>query len=340
YDWQIGYAGGGLDSGVGLIAIPSVLKDLESSGMTTEIAIANVVPKPGFTDLIIYLYDQNGLLDYVCQKLNEKQVEYLDLQRWGYLKDGFKGSAVISAYFWEHDVFDDTGTFIRNLVGLGAVSVDRKGGPLGADLPGDESAGDRGIPFAQTFDEDGKPVFEFCFLGPAPLCPGFPDFRPAPGEGGAACIAPPFGTAQTATLGTGSGWPDYVTYQGAPRIFRDGVASQCAPAKACPGTSATAGIFDLYYFNNCDLKEHCITVNLNTGACGTAVHAVAFAGEVPTGSGFACTIGNAVYIGDVGSSVSQPFSFTIPAGTARWTLMFHNNFGANACGYGFTITQN
>ncbi|MBK6768085.1 MAG: hypothetical protein IPG72_03450 [Ardenticatenales bacterium] len=91
YDWQLGNGGGGLDSGIGLIAIPSVLRDLENSGLTTEIAIANVVPKPGFTDLVIYFYDQNGLLDYICQKLNEKQVEYIDLQTWGYINDGFQG---------------------------------------------------------------------------------------------------------------------------------------------------------------------------------------------------------------------------------------------------------
>jgi len=131
---------------------------------------------------VIYFYDQNGLLDYICQKLNEKQVEYIDLHQWGYLKDGFKGSAIISAWLWEHDVFDDRGFFLRNLVGLGAVSIERKGTHNGEDIPGDESAGDRGIPFAQTFDEDGEPLFEFCFMGPAPLCPGFVDNRPGPGD--------------------------------------------------------------------------------------------------------------------------------------------------------------
>ena len=65
-----------------------------------------MVPKPGFTDFAIFIYDQNGLLDYVCQKLNEKQVEYINLQTWGYVNPGFKGSAIISATFWEHDVFD------------------------------------------------------------------------------------------------------------------------------------------------------------------------------------------------------------------------------------------
>ncbi len=177
YDWQIGANAGGLESGVGLIAIPSLLKDLERSGMTSELAIANVVPKPGFTDLVIYIYDQNGLLDYVCQKLSEKQVEYIDLQSWGFVHEGFKGSAVISAWFWEHDVFDDQGFFVRNLVGLGALAIERQKGRLGEDVPGDEAAGERGIPFREQ-DVEG-PALGYLFLGPAPLCPGFPEvFRP------------------------------------------------------------------------------------------------------------------------------------------------------------------
>ncbi len=61
YDWQVGYGGGGASSGVALIAIPSLLKDLEGTGVTSEVAIANLVPKPGFTDFAIFIYDQNGL---------------------------------------------------------------------------------------------------------------------------------------------------------------------------------------------------------------------------------------------------------------------------------------
>ena len=182
FDWQIGYGGGGLESGVGLIAIPSLLKDLDGTGVTTEVAIANVVPKPGFTDFVIFIYDQNGLLDYVCEKLNEKQVEYIDLQTWGYVNNGFKGSAIISAVFWEHDVFAGDGRFLRNLVGLGAVSLERSKTRLGEDIAGDEAAGSRGIPFRQSDVEDEE--FEFAFMpaGRIPTCPGVPNQNPAGDE--------------------------------------------------------------------------------------------------------------------------------------------------------------
>jgi hypothetical protein len=61
YDWQLGSGHGGRESGVALLAIPSLIKDLTSSGVTSEIAIANLVPKPGFTDFAVHIYDQNGL---------------------------------------------------------------------------------------------------------------------------------------------------------------------------------------------------------------------------------------------------------------------------------------
>jgi len=172
FDWQIApNTSGGLESGVGLIAIPSLLKDNSRSKITSEVAIANLVPKPGFTDFAIYFFDQNGMLDYVCEKLGSNQVEYIDLARWGYINQGYKGSAIISAVFWEHDVFDPAGRFLRNLVGLGAVSIERSGTTLGEDVPGDEAAGSRGIPFslAQVRGE----ACLFGFVGPlVPNCPG------------------------------------------------------------------------------------------------------------------------------------------------------------------------
>ncbi len=173
FDWQVGFAGGGTDNGVALIAIPSLLKDLDNTGTTSELAIMNLVSKPGFTDFAIYIYDQNGLLDFVCQKLHDRQVEYIDLQTWGYVSNGFKGSAIIKATFWEHEVWDGTGFFLRNLVGLGAVSVERTGTRLGEDVPGDEAAGSRGIPFAVGQIQE----FEHCFAD-TPVCPGQPVIEP------------------------------------------------------------------------------------------------------------------------------------------------------------------
>jgi hypothetical protein len=173
YDWQIGSGNGGTESGVGLLAIPSLLKDRDgATGVTTEVAIANLVPKPGFTDFAIYIYDMNGLIDYVCEKLSAKQVEYIDLQTWGYINNGFKGSAIVSATFWEHDVFDDNGTFVRNVVGLGAATVERTNTILGENIPGDEATGTTAFPVAGPFDFEGLN---------APQCPGL---EGAPGYGG------------------------------------------------------------------------------------------------------------------------------------------------------------
>ena len=146
------------------------MEDLDGTGVTSELAIANVVPKPGFTDFVIYIYDQNGLLDYVCQKLNEKQVEYIDLQTWGYINTGFKGSAIISG-----DVLGARRVRRDGLVPAQPGGSGRRWRSsesrtrLGEDIPGDEAAGDRGIPFRQ---ED---VLSFDWEGPnAPNCPGGP----------------------------------------------------------------------------------------------------------------------------------------------------------------------
>jgi hypothetical protein len=165
YDWQVGSGWGGLYSGVGRIGIPSFMKDVGGSGLTTELAIANLVPKPGFTDFAIYIYDQNGLVQNMCEKLNERQVEYLDVDaNLAFLPGGFKGSAVISAVFWEHDVFGSGGEFLRNLVGLAAVKIERTGTVQGSDVPGDESSASEGFPIIGAFD----------FAGPPASCPGVP----------------------------------------------------------------------------------------------------------------------------------------------------------------------
>jgi len=163
HDWQIGSGTGGRESGVAVLAIPSLLKDVQGTGVTSELAIANLVQKPGFTDFALNIYDQNGFIDFVCQKLGDKQVEYIDLSTWGYINPGFKGSAIISATYWEHDVFSPTGQFMRNLVGLGAVSIERSGTTFAHNIPGDQAAGSTAIPVPGAFAFSGLR---------APRCPG------------------------------------------------------------------------------------------------------------------------------------------------------------------------
>jgi len=340
FDWQLGFAGGGLDSGVGLIAIPSLLKDLDNTGLTSEIAIANVVPKPGFTDLVIYFYDQNGLLDYICQKLNEKQVEYIDLQTWGYVNPGFKGSAIISAWFWEHDVFDDTGFFLRNLVGLGAVSIERSGTRLGEDAPGDEAAGSRGIPFRQQDIEDLE--LEFCFMGFAPLCPGFP--RPGGADDEVVCNGPPEGL-QEATLGSG-GPPGYAGSFMGSRIFRPGGGpSTCGNPGAC---SVFAGSYshDVYHFQNCDLGTHCYSLVVTNVGC-TQIHTFMTDGRYdPDLGAFVCPPTDfevTTLLGQSNTSIlggaSQTIGFEVPSGAEFFSIDFHNPISGSNCAYTWTLTE-
>ena len=112
--------------GVTRLAIPTVGKAIPANTLahgdqTSRIALVNRVDKPGFTDVVLYVYDQNGLLDYICHKLNERETEYIDLTTWGFVNNGFRGSLLVSAFFWEHDVFDGEGNLVRNLVDLDAA---------------------------------------------------------------------------------------------------------------------------------------------------------------------------------------------------------------------------
>jgi hypothetical protein len=171
FDWQLGRGAGWLESGVGLIGIPSLLSDLAgSAGLISHLAIQNAASKPGFTDFVIFLYDQNGLLDFVCEKLNARQVEYINLSDWSYVNPGFRGSAVISAIAWEHPVIDPTsGKVLRNLLGLAAVKVERlnAAGLWGGEGAGDSSSASVGIPLSGPF----QPESEFGFVDRRPLCP-------------------------------------------------------------------------------------------------------------------------------------------------------------------------
>ncbi len=167
FDWPEGGGEGGTASGAAVVALPSLRKDQTAEGITTHIAISNVVPKPGFTDFVVFVYDQHGLLDYVCEKLNEKQTEYIDLARWGYINEGFIGHAIVSAVFWEHDLFTSGGQYVRNMVGLTAALADQ---PLVAARG--QSSALRAVPLHSQLGFDIAPWGvrnPLCPSGPAPL---------------------------------------------------------------------------------------------------------------------------------------------------------------------------
>ena len=130
FNWQLGR----WYPGVSDIAIPFVAQDKQ--GVTSEIAVQNVNPSPGFTDFTIEVYDQNGVLDHICEKLNERQVEYVDLSQWSVIQPGFLGSIVIRPAFWSQQPGP----------ALAAVGVERVGRVLSdPDVPGDESKGFEGV---------------------------------------------------------------------------------------------------------------------------------------------------------------------------------------------------
>ena len=117
----------------------------------------------------------------MCEKLNEKQVEYIDLQAWGFINRRLQG------------VGDHLGVLLGARRVRGRRHVPAQPGGSGrrvdravedgwaTDVPGDEAAGDRGIPFRQSDVEDEE--FEFTFLGDGyPSCPGLPSSRPVAGE--------------------------------------------------------------------------------------------------------------------------------------------------------------
>jgi hypothetical protein len=186
----------------GLIALPRVRKLADAPA--TRLAIQNTVGKPGFTDFIVYIFDANGLMDFVCQKLQSRQVEYIDLANWGYVNTGFQGSFVVSASFWEHFVYDAQGNKIGNPVSLNAVAGQRA--PLGPD-PGREAFAVTGLRFAPGSTDWGGPAMPICPGGgpllrtptPEPGTPATPGHgtpvsrtpSPTPGPGTASATAGP-----------------------------------------------------------------------------------------------------------------------------------------------------
>jgi IPTL-CTERM motif len=119
------------------------------------------------------------------------------------------------------------------------------------------------------------------------------------------------------------------------RIFRDAIPSSC-PSKAYPGifNPGETYSYEVHEFFQAD-STSCVTVNFNPNPgtandCMTNAHASAYLNSYdPTNQALN-------YVGDVGSSVTQPFSFTVPAGD-RLVLAVTNTAAQATCNYSFSV---
>ncbi len=139
-------------------------------------------------------------------------------------------------------------------------------------------------------------------------------------------------TVTCASIGTDSpNWPSVhgtLPY----RMFRDGVPSVCSPSKTCPGPYSSGTFhYDAYQFLNSGSSPACVTVMFTTN-CGTDVFAAAYQGT------FSPTDICAGYLGDIGSSTSQPFSFMVPGGACFSVIV--TDVWETGCqgGYSFSIS--
>lgn len=149
-------------------------------------------------------------------------------------------------------------------------------------------------------------------------------FTTAPVNGVPSCPEGPVSTAFTgATTQLG-------------RIFRDAVASSC-PSKVYPGlfNAATTYNYETFTYSNTDAAAACVTVNFDpdtVGAtpCTTNAHASAYIGSYDPNNQATN------FVGDVGSSLAQPFSFEVPAGQDM-VLVVTNTSAQATCTFGFEV---
>lgn len=120
------------------------------------------------------------------------------------------------------------------------------------------------------------------------------------------------------------------------RVFRDATPSTC-PSKAYPGlfNAATSYGYTVHSYTIQGGAATCLTVNFdpNSGGtpCGTNAHMSAYIGSYDPANQ------SANFVGDVGSSITQPFDFTVPAG-ATFRLVVTNTSSAATCNYQFSFT--
>ncbi len=120
------------------------------------------------------------------------------------------------------------------------------------------------------------------------------------------------------------------------RIFRDAIPSAC-PNKVYPGIfgQGTTFNYETFTYANTDAAAACVTVNFNpdtAGAapCATNAHASAYIDSYDPAN-------QAVnFVGDVGSSLAQPFSFEVPGGQ-NMVLVVTNTSSAAVCDFAFEV---
>ncbi|HET9369322.1 MAG TPA: PEP-CTERM sorting domain-containing protein [Vicinamibacterales bacterium] len=140
----------------------------------------------------------------------------------------------------------------------------------------------------------------------------------------AATILGPFGGSWDGTESVQTG-----------RILRDGIPSDGTGSKGFPGQfNTSAQLYEVFsFFNNG--PEGVVTIDVTVSSVDT--HFTAWLG----GTYSPIFINNAPnYLGDVGSSVSQPFSILVPANALFLVVASTNSGAASAIGdtFSFTVT--
>lgn len=156
------------------------------------------------------------------------------------------------------------------------------------------------------------------------------DFRLAPvvQSSRGVAICPPTGPVAASFTGA-------TTQMG--RIFRDAIPSVC-PSKVYPGIFGNATVFnyETFTYTNTSAAAACVTVNFDPDAgatpCATNAHASAYVGSYDPANQAAN------YVGDVGSSITQPFAFEVPA-NQNMVLVVTNTASAAICDFAFEVVN-
>ena len=122
------------------------------------------------------------------------------------------------------------------------------------------------------------------------------------------------------------------------RIFRDAIPSAC-PNKVYPGQFGvgTTFNFETFTYPNTSNAAACVTVNFDpdtagTTPCGTNAHASAYIGSYDPNNQATN------FVGDVGSSLAQPFSFEVPA-NSDMVVVVTNTSSAAICDFSLEVVN-